>query len=74
MTTTKAPALLKAWMDENRWNASTFSAAYGYDAKTVQFWLRGKAKPHKSTRARLDEITRGAVPASAWGNGGVQDD
>jgi len=66
---TPAPDLFRAWLKSEFRTAESYAGKYGHAGKTVRQWLLGNAKPNEPTRKRIEHITGGAVPASAWDAG-----
>lgn len=57
---------LQAWLDLHGTKQNWLAGKIGTRASTLSKWLAGKSKPLPVYRARIEEITGGAVVVGDW--------
>lgn len=67
MENTRAPELLKAWLDTEGRKQKWLAKKLLVHEATLSRWLGGHAVPHQVFRTEIAEITDGAVTSDAWG-------
>lgn len=60
------PTLLDKWMNEQGLSTYTLGRMVGIDKSCIQAWRTGSGVPTLVAAFRLEEVTRGRVPASSW--------
>lgn len=61
--------LLKRYLKATGQTISGLSRESGLDNAMLYRWLNGKRRPGLDSATKLERVTRGDVPASAWVNG-----
>jgi len=57
---------LRDWLDRNEQSCAAFAASIGVSRAAVGRWLKGVRTPHPKLALRIEEYTRGHVPATIW--------
>ena len=57
---------LKDWLDKNEQSYAAFATEIGVSRAAVGRWVRGVRVPHPRLAVRIEEHTRGHVPATIW--------
>lgn len=57
---------LARWLYRNKMSAFAFAAKLRMNPQSVNNWVKGRVLPSLVVAFKIDELTKGEVPASSW--------
>jgi len=66
MGTDQGAVLLRVYMARHDLSVKELAAKMDLDVMTITRWRRGRSRPDGDMRVKLEQLTDGEIPASAW--------
>jgi transcriptional regulator with XRE-family HTH domain len=63
---------LRTYLAQHGISQSAFAAMIDVNESTVSRYLKGPVKPSWDTALKIEQVTKGNVPLSAWAEGASQ--